>query len=681
MGANLDIYIDTATGELISGGSIIGGALPTLTRNDSYTLRLRLMEKNPAGAYDDIDSSGASLKVGIGDIEQPPSSGTFTLSANGTTSTAIPYNATAVCVFNAISNNVSTVALYGSDSFGSYLLTASQPNTAMSFGGDAGLLFPASSVLVNTRRNPATGIFAQQVIKLVKNPAVFSDIFTNSPTSGEISLTLVQNGGLTANETYELKFGPLVRGGLYSINYGGNSTTGIPPYQSAVSVQAQLQVVTGIGTGNISVQENGDGGYIIQFVGARAQQNITTPLILDASGVNFIPLKQTTLTMNTSELEDLFEEAGEDTISPTLEVELTQNGYPKTIFQGSVNIRKDLINTGAAVPAPQSSYLTSSEIAAIYIPNSTANVDATNRQLVDSSGNEFIDWENKKIGYGTTQIDLSGNPITFPDNLFFSFGTTTGTEIGTTTAQKLGFFGQSPVGQPTGTNVLSALTNLGFIAASVTYGTSVVSNSSVNVNATSQSLHTGGFRSVDWGARTLLNTSGVTIATWRANALSVSENLVLVDDSAFTSVSVGQTYGSKIGTATAQKLGFWNSTPVTQPNQSNVVTALRGCGLLAGGPSVSTFGVLPLSTKTLTTTASINFGTISNNSSNSVSIVVTGASINDIVLIGLPSAVSNGLSFLGHVTAIDGVEIDAVNATNGSISQSTQTFRITVIGY
>lgn len=681
MGATLDIYIDTATGELISGGSIVAGALPTLTRNDSYTLRLRLMEKNPAGAYDDIESSGASLKVGIGPIDEPPSSGNFSLSVNGVTSTDIPFNATAVCVFNAVSNNVSTVALYGADSYGSYLLTASQPNTAMSFGGDAGTLFPASSVLVNTRRNPATGVYAQQVIKLIKNPAVFSDTFANAATTNEITLTKVQDGGSQANETYELNFGPLVRGGLYSINYGGNSTTGIPPYQSAISVQTQLAVVTGIGTGNISVQENGVGGYTIQFVGARAQQNISTALILDASGVNFIPLKQTTLTMNTSELEDLFEESGEDTISPTLEIELTQNGSPKTIFQGSVNIRKDLINTGAAVPAPQSSYLTASEIAALYVEDSTANVDATNRRLVDSSGNEFIDWENKTIGYGVTQIDLSGNPITFPDNLFFSFGTTTGTEIGTTTAQKLGFFGQTPVAQPTGTNVLSALTDLGLIAASVTYGTSVVSNSSVNVNATSQSLHTGGLRSVDWGARTLLNTSGVTIATWRATALSVSENIVLVDDSGFTSVSVGQTYGSKIGTATAQKLGFWNSTPVTQPNQSNVVTALRGCGLIAGGPSVSTFGVFPLSSRTLTTTASINYGTILNNSSATANVTVTGAVINDVVLLGLPASLEQGLSFIAHVTSTDTVQVDAINATNGNITQSAQTFRVVVVGY
>jgi hypothetical protein len=51
------------------------------------------------------------------------------------------------------------------------------------------------------------------------------------------------------------------------------------------------------------------------------------------------------------------------------------------------------------------------------------------------------------------------------------------------------------------------------------------------------------------------------------------------------------------------------------------------------------------------------------------------------VLLGLPSAVSQGLSFFGHVTTGSVVEIDAVNATNGNITQSSQTYRITVIGY
>jgi hypothetical protein len=115
MASTLDLYIDASTGQLIEGGSVIGGALPTLTRNDSYILRLRLLEKQTNGLYEDIDLTSSSLKAGIGTIEDEPSAGSFKLAINGITSSAIPFNATAVCVYNAISNNVSTVALYGTD--------------------------------------------------------------------------------------------------------------------------------------------------------------------------------------------------------------------------------------------------------------------------------------------------------------------------------------------------------------------------------------------------------------------------------------------------------------------------------------------------------------------------------------------------------------------------------------
>jgi hypothetical protein len=226
---------------------------------------------------------------------------------------------------------------------------------------------------------------------------------------------------------------------------------------------------------------------------------------------------------------------------------------------------------------------------------------------------------------------------------------------------------------------------LGLVASTVTLG-NVVSNSTVNVDATNQDLYSGGQVSIDWAGRGLRNSSGTTVAFWNSTALSIGQssgqiNLILADSASLNSISFGTVYGSKIGTATAQKIGFWNATPVTQPNQNNVVTALRGCGLLAGGPSVSTFGVFPLSPRTLTTTASIYFGEVPNNATNSVSVTVTGCQINDIVLLGLPASNPQGVSFYGHVTTTDGIDIDCVNATNGSLTPSTATYRITVIGY
>jgi len=254
MASTLDLYIDTSSGQLIDGGSVVGGALPTLTRNDAYTLRLRLLEKKANGSLDDINYNSSSLKVGIGSIEQSPSDGSFKLAINGVTSSAIPYNATAISVYNAISNNVSTVALYGSGSYGSYLLTATQPNTAMSFSPDAFTLFPTSSVLINTRRNPASNVQAQQVVKLVRNPIIYADTFTSTPTSSEITLTKLQAGSSTKNETWELAVGPLARGGSFALVYGANSTTAIPLFQSAVSVQASISAGINTITSTVSVQ-------------------------------------------------------------------------------------------------------------------------------------------------------------------------------------------------------------------------------------------------------------------------------------------------------------------------------------------------------------------------------------------------------------------------------------------
>ena len=542
MASTLDLYIDTSSGQLIDGGSVIGGALPTLTRNDAYTLRLRLLEKKANGSLDDIDYTNSSIKAGIGNIEESPSAGAFKLAINGITSSAIDYNATAISVYNAISNNVSTVVLYGQGSYGSYLLTATQPNTAMSFGEDAFTLFPSSSVLIGTRRNPATSVAAQQVVKLVRNPIVYADTFTVTPTAGELALTKLQDGSSALNETYELTVGPLARGGSFALVFGPNATTAIPLFQSAVSVQASISAGINTITSNISVQENGKGGYIIGFTGRLGLTNITTSLALDASGIQFIPMRQTTLTINTAEVEDAFADAVTDTITPTLEIELTQNGTPKTVFQGTATIRKDLITAGQTVPGARDSYYTKAETDALFVEDSISNVNAAGRALVDST--------------------------------------------------------------------------------SIT--------------------------AFNYGTRSLLNSSGSQVVSYGA------------------------------GLALSGVMGFYGATVTAQPANINVVSGLINLGLIASG---ATYGVLPQSPRTLTTTASINFGLVGSNSSTSITVSVTGCAINDIVLLGLPTAVCEGLSFIGHVVTASQLHIDAINATNGNITQSSQTYRITVIGY
>ena len=546
MAQSLDLYIDTSSGTLVARGAAKNGTLPTLTRNDSYNLRLRLQDRDQNGFFRDLDTSGSAIKLGIGGIDGDPTDGQFKLVLNSITSSAISFNATPLQVYTAISAIAGTgvtVTTYGNELF-SYLITAATVNTALSFGGSAFTLFPTSSVLVNTRRFPAASVAAQQVIRLVRNPAVYSDTFTASPTAGIVSLTKIQDGSATQNEAYSLAVGPDAEGGAVVLNFGANSTTAIPIGSSAASFAEALTSITAIGSGNVSVDlGNNAGNYSISFVRSLGLTNITTALTLDLSGVIFGNFLQSTVTMATAELDELFAEAGTDTITPKIEVELTQGGTPKTVLQSDITVRRDLITSGSAVPAAQASYLTAAESYAAFVANSTTGVNSTARGLADSS----------------------------------------------------------------------AVTSVAF------------------------------------GARTLNNSSGTAVVS----------------------------YGAGLSFANTP-LGFYGATVTAQPANINVVSGLIAVGLIASG---TTYGVLPRSSQTLTTTASIAFGTLAGHSTSAGNVVVTGAAVGDLVLVGLPTVVSAGVVVQGVVFAANTVCMTAINGSNSSKTVGTADYRITVIDY
>lgn len=407
MAQNLDLHIDASTGSLLTAGAARNGTLPALTRNDSYNLRLRIREQIGSGVYEDLNLTGVTIRVGIGNLDSPPTAGEWKLGLSGTTSPAIAYNATTTQVLNAVSAIAGQVSVdnYGAED-NAWIITAATNNTALSFGGDAYTLFPTSSVLISTRRNPTANSKAQQIIKLRRNPAVYADTFSTAATTGVVTLTKLQDGGSNLNETYQLTVGSDAAGGSLVLNYGSNSTTAIAVGASAASAAQALAAVTGIGSGNISVTElSGERGYTISFVRSLGNLNVTTALTLDAKGVYFIPWRTATITMATAELDELFAEADATTITPTLEIELTDAGKPKTLFQGSVTVRKDIITAGSVVPAAQASYYTKAEADALFVEDATTgaagSIDADTSYLRSVNGNYSVDWDNRLLGDST----------------------------------------------------------------------------------------------------------------------------------------------------------------------------------------------------------------------------------------------------------------------------------------
>ena len=481
----------------------------------------------------------------------------------------------------------------------------------MSFGGDAFTLFPTSSVLVSTRRFPTASVAAQQVVRLVRNPAVFSDTFVASPTAGVVSLTKVQDGSATQNETYDLAVGSDAEGGSVVLNYGTNSTTAIAIGASAASFAEALTSITAIGSGNVSVDlGNNAGNYSISFVRGLGLTNIATALTLDASGVIFGNFLQTTCTLATAELDELFSESGSDTISPKIEIELTQNGTPKTVLQTDITIRRDLITTGSAVPAAQASYLTAAEIAAGFV----------------SSQNN------------------------------------------------VGFYGTTAISKPANTTVVSALVNLGLIANTVTVGVAgggaanAVTDWTGNVSATTRFLaDSSAVTSVDWGNRFLTDSSPVASLDWQNRSLRTSTAATSVDwGNRVLKTSTGAT------SVNWETGAFGSGSTVVTIGGNNV--AISGSYYIAMGTGNGAF-------RTLSTLTSVTFGAVASNDQHYRDVVVTGAAINDIVLIGLPSAVSAGAVIQGVAYKANTVCLSCSNSDNGTINLNTATYRVTVLNY
>ena len=607
MASNIDILLDKSGG-LLNGGAAPYGELPLFVRNDTYLFRLRILERNYNGSYTDANLESPYLTLGIGYIDVTPSDGEFKLTTTTGTSSAISFNATTSQVLNAVSGIAGNVGVTTYNSGGSaWIITAATPNTALSFGSLPFTLFPESLVSVITRKVATASVYAQQIVSLKKSPVVYTNTFSLESGDG-ISLTKVQDGSASLNETYALKIGNDVYGGSYSLAYGGYSVA-IPYLADATNVQSSLSAITGIGANNISVASDSSRGLIITFVNQLGLQNVSTQLILDGSGTKVYSFYTSAVTLATIGMADLFNEFNTNTITPTLEINLAEAGQNITLIQKQVSISKDLLDEATLVPATidlyytqaqsnalfplktsisasyytktegdaryttsaaisasyytktegdarytttaaisagyytktegdarytttaaiSASYYTKTESTNLFIQNTTGNVNATCRSLINSAAVTILNYETGLIGYnGALQVPTSlASAITIQTNLSVSgsgiFNAICSSSI---TAYSLNVVSS--------VTVSGNLTVLGAISASsLSFNTaSFVLDSPTNVNASGRSLHkSNGTTALFYGSEGVLIYPNL----YCASGVAVCGGLIVHDNSSFMS--------------------------------------------------------------------------------------------------------------------------------------------------
>jgi hypothetical protein len=99
----------------------------------------------------------------------------------------------------------------------------------------------------------------------------------------------------------------------------------------------------------------------------------------------------------------------------------------------------------------------------------------------------------------------------------------------------------------------------------------------------------------------------------------------------------------------------------------------------AGAIQVGSTGTLV--TSILSATATLDFGSISSNGTETLTITVTGAVAGDSVFLGCPAGLDAGLVFCASVTAADTVTVRMHNSSGGSVDPASGTFRATVIRF
>lgn len=186
------------------------------------------------------------------------------------------------------------------------------------------------------------------------------------------------------------------------------------------------------------------------------------------------------------------------------------------------------------------------------------------------------------------------------------------------------------------------------------------------------------------GVQTLnFGTGGTGAKTINIGTGAVANTIVIGNSTANTST------GINIAAPTAQlHLGAGyatanNGAPLKFTAGTNLTTPENGSVEYDGTNYYVTSGSTRYTlAKTLTTTASLNFGNTNTNSSRDLTIAVNGAALGDVVMLGVPSsAVNNNSCYTAWVSATNTVTVRFNNYSSAAINPGAGTFRVTVLKY
>lgn len=222
---NINLSDETAKGFLASADGESLAQTPAFIRRDGRDRSARFLSPTTDGTFDDAQVDSASLvEVAIGDPDDPPTSGAFTITFGANTTSSLAFDASAATVSTALNLLASVVSAGGvsvSKDGGLYIVSFNTVGARSMMVLNKGTLSPAI-VATNNVLEVQTGdasTIEVQVVVLKKGYLAYSSNFTQD-ASGSISQTNVQTGTASVPQITRIAISGKVKGGSWILDAG-----------------------------------------------------------------------------------------------------------------------------------------------------------------------------------------------------------------------------------------------------------------------------------------------------------------------------------------------------------------------------------------------------------------------------------------------------------------------------
>lgn len=350
----LSLFADLDQGRLVQSFlSTLQATLPRFVFGDSIPVSFRPLKSNgnnSVNPWSEVDLTGKTVRIAIGNPAGAASSGTFTLSYGGDTTAAIAYNADGAAIQTALNALASITAAGGvvvtRAATGAFRIVFNAAGARTAITADAAAIYPSAGVEIHVSVEGDGSTREIVVARLEVLPAAYAELSDDLPDAAA-DIVEVRAGSVSVGAILSFGFSVLPYSGFYTLEIGGEQTLGIPWDADASTLQAALELLSTVGAGKVIV--SGDWpSFTLNFDVSLGDIGAMT---IDMTGLVVPKGRAGILNTNTAAMIELLNGASQATAKLEVELYDIADDTTWTVLQTDCTVIDDVIgNDPATVP-------------------------------------------------------------------------------------------------------------------------------------------------------------------------------------------------------------------------------------------------------------------------------------------------------------------------------------------